>query len=58
MAGRSTGNKWGWPKRNIGAQPWLTEAAQDTEPTWTGIYEEDTQKLIDRAVATHARTHV
>lgn len=49
---------WGWPKRNIKAQPFLTDAGKETEPTWTGIYVEDTQKLIDRSIAANARTHV
>ena len=49
---------WGWPARNIGAQPFLTDAGRETEPTWTGIYHDDTQKLIDRAITANARTHV
>lgn len=49
---------WGWPKRHIKAQPFLTDAGRETEPTWTRIYTTNTQKLIDRAVTANARTHV
>lgn len=29
---------WGWPKRNIEAQPFLSEAATATEATWQDVY--------------------
>lgn len=29
---------YGWPKRNIKAQPFLTEAASRTEPQWVPIF--------------------
>lgn len=29
---------WGWPARGIAAQPWLSEAAQSTEPRWVRAY--------------------
>jgi HK97 gp10 family phage protein len=38
---------WGWPARNIAAQPFLTNAAQQTEPEWTALYEEALDKIID-----------
>jgi len=38
---------WGWPARNIAAQPWLYEAAVATEPEWTGYYNEEIDKLVD-----------
>jgi hypothetical protein len=47
---------WGWPKRHIKAQPFLTDAGKQTEPTWTRIYQQDTQRLIDRAAAAQARS--
>jgi phage gpG-like protein len=31
---------WGWPGHNIAANPFLTEAAQETEPTWFAVYTE------------------
>lgn len=37
---------WGWPRRNIAAQPWLSEAAQSTEPAWTSAYLEAVDKII------------
>lgn len=30
---------WGWPARNIKAQPWLTTTAKATEPVWVPAYE-------------------
>jgi hypothetical protein len=30
--------EFGWPGHNIAAQPYLTTAAADTEPTWTDLY--------------------
>lgn len=38
---------WGWPARNISAQPFLTDAAKQTEPTWTRQYLEDIQKICN-----------
>jgi hypothetical protein len=38
---------WGWPARNIPANPFMTEAAQGTEPEWTRAYLEDVQKALD-----------
>jgi len=29
---------WGWPARNIAAQPFLSDAATTTEATWVGFY--------------------
>jgi hypothetical protein len=29
---------WGWPGRNIKAQPWIQDAAERSEPTWAGLY--------------------
>ena len=30
---------WGWPRRGIAAQPWVSEAAQSTEPMWITEFE-------------------
>ena len=38
---------WGWPKRHIKAQPWLYEAAQDSQDQWTGLYLRALQHIID-----------
>lgn len=29
---------WGWPARHIKAQPWLYDAAVDSQDRWTGVY--------------------
>lgn len=29
---------WGWPARHIVAQPWIAEAAEQTEPAWAHTY--------------------
>lgn len=42
---------WGWPARHIAPQPFLSEGAQATEPTWLGIY----MAAIERIVARVAR---
>lgn len=39
---------WGWPSRNIDPQPWVSQAAQATEPEWLPIYEDAVQKALDQ----------
>lgn len=39
---------WGWPRRGIRAQPFLSDAATSTEPAWTAVYEQ----AIDQILAT------
>jgi hypothetical protein len=39
---------WGWPGHHIAAQPWLSQAAQDTEPAWSADYERDVQAALDK----------
>lgn len=39
---------WGWPARGIKANPFVSEAAQDTEPRWVPIYRADVQAALDR----------
>jgi hypothetical protein len=29
---------WGWPSHHIKANPWIQEAADRTEPAWSGLY--------------------
>lgn len=38
---------WGWPAHNITAQPFISEAAVDTEPEWFGVFE----NYVDRVLA-------
>jgi len=47
---------WGWPARNIAPQPFLTEAAQNTEDSWEAIYADGVQRLIDTSIGQNALT--
>jgi hypothetical protein len=38
---------WGWPARHIPAQPWLTQAAEATEPVWVGHYWAELERVLD-----------
>jgi hypothetical protein len=38
---------WGWPSRNIHAQPWIAETAEDTQPATTQLYLNAVQTIID-----------
>lgn len=38
---------WGWPKRNIPAQPWLYAAAVDSEPAWVQVYTDAVDEILD-----------
>ena len=39
---------WGWPARGICAQPFMTDAAADTEPSWTRTYRAEVDRILDR----------
>lgn len=39
---------WGWPARNIQAQPFLTEAGAATEPAWVQGYTTEVEAIIGR----------
>lgn len=39
--------EWGWPGRNITADPFLTKGAQDTEDQWTEQYFDHLVELIE-----------
>lgn len=39
---------WGWPARNIKAQPWAYKTAIDTRPQWTAIYTAAVDKVLAR----------
>jgi hypothetical protein len=38
---------WGWPAHNIRAQPFLVDAAHETEPEWVGYYLSELNKIVD-----------
>jgi hypothetical protein len=38
---------WGWKRRNITPNPFLTRAAQETEPRWVRLYLDYTEKALD-----------
>lgn len=39
---------WGWPARNITANPFLSDAAQRSEPTWIELYEQEIDRIINK----------
>lgn len=39
---------WGWPARHIKAQPWLTQAAQASEPRWFAVFSAGVERLLDK----------
>jgi hypothetical protein len=39
---------WGWPRRNIRAQPWISEAATSTESTWLGMYADAIEQILNK----------
>jgi len=38
---------FGWPRHNIAAQPWLYDAAVETQPEWTGYYDTEVDKILN-----------
>lgn len=38
---------WGWAARNIAPNPFLAEAAQDTESEWLPIYQDAVERVLD-----------
>lgn len=38
---------WGWPGHNIAPNPFISEAAQATEPTWVEAYRRDVAHIVD-----------
>jgi len=38
--------EFGWPARNIEAQPFIVEAAQATEPQWTVFYQDRVDAIL------------
>lgn len=43
---------WGWPAHNISANPYMSNAAQQTEPEWTAAYLADVQAALDKVKGT------
>lgn len=39
---------WGWFKRGIKPQPFLSYAAQRSEPRWFAVYTADIEKILSR----------
>lgn len=39
---------WGWPSHNITAQPFMSDAAQQTESDWVAAYMADVQTALDK----------
>lgn len=39
---------WGWPRRGIPARPFLSEAAQSSEPRWLPVYQRHVDKALDQ----------
>ena len=37
---------WGWHRRNIAPNPFLSLAAQDSEPRWFAVYADGVDKII------------
>lgn len=38
---------WGWPGHNITANPFLTDAAKQTEPRWREVYEDAVEQALN-----------
>lgn len=39
---------WGWPARNIAAQPFLSDAATSSEGIWIKLYEREVDRIINQ----------
>src|SRR5699024_9046611 len=39
---------WGWYRRNIMPNPWISRAAQATEPRWSQAFMQGIEKIIDQ----------
>jgi hypothetical protein len=39
---------WGWFRRHIKPNPWVTKAARDTESEWSEIYFAGLEKIIEQ----------
>jgi hypothetical protein len=43
---------WGWGRRNIAADPWMSRAAVRTEPIWTVVYRTAVVRIISKVRGT------
>ncbi|MFT4299319.1 MAG: hypothetical protein QM597_06775 [Aeromicrobium sp.] len=41
-------HEFGWPDRNIAAQPFIIPAAHDTEPRWVTLFEIALNRILNR----------
>lgn len=39
---------WGWAGHGISADPWLSETAQRTEPTWLNFFMANLEQILDQ----------
>lgn len=39
---------WGWPKHHIEAQPFVSEAAEETEAEWLDLYSTGIDKAVEK----------
>lgn len=39
---------WGWPRRNIRGNPWMSTAATTTELAWFAAYSADIDRILDQ----------
>ena len=39
---------WGWAKRHIKPHPFVTDAAEATQPAWLAEYERELQKVLNK----------
>lgn len=39
---------WGWRAHGITANPWISQAAQDTEPAWSNEFMTGIEKILDQ----------
>ena len=40
--------EYGWPARGIASDPFLRDAAHQTEPSWFDVYLSEVQAIVDR----------
>ena len=43
---------WGWAKRNITANPFISQGAQDSEGRWIRVYEEAVDQALQKVKGT------
>lgn len=39
---------WGWRARGVEAHPWISQAAQDTEPQWASEFMDGVLSILDQ----------